>query len=61
MAVKSTTRSLIPIGSYIEHLNKPDGERLPVVAIETATSAVPINTFKFPERCSILLDRKGED
>ena len=56
---KHVTRRLIEMKSYIDYLNKANGERLPVVAIETATSAVSLNTFKFPECCAILLGSEG--
>ena len=36
-----------------------DAERLPIIAIETATSAVPLNDFKFPERCAIMVGSEG--
>ena len=56
---KHVTRSLIPMDSYLDYLYKPNQERLPVIAIETASSAVPLNTFSFPECCAILVGSEG--
>ena len=43
---------------YVDLLEH-DAERLPIIAIETATSAVPLNDFTFPERCAIMVGSEG--
>ena len=52
-----------PLSTYISiryvDLLEHDAERLPIIAIETATSAVPLNDFKFPERCAIMVGSEG--
>ena len=53
------TRRLVPVDLYIEHLRRANDERWPVVAIETATSAVSLNTFQFPKRCAIMVGAEG--
>ena len=50
-------RSLVPVASFLEHLAEED--RLPVVAIETATGAESIHNFAFPEACSIMVGAEG--
>eukprot|EP00548_Thalassiothrix_antarctica_P005778 CAMPEP_0194144832 /NCGR_PEP_ID=MMETSP0152-20130528/13837_1 /TAXON_ID=1049557 /ORGANISM="Thalassiothrix antarctica, Strain L6-D1" /LENGTH=360 /DNA_ID=CAMNT_0038844843 /DNA_START=135 /DNA_END=1217 /DNA_ORIENTATION=+ len=50
-------RSLQPRSHLIEHLARHD--RRPVVAIETASNAVSLSTFHFPQACEILVGAEG--
>jgi len=43
--------------SYLERTGQ--GSRDPIVAVETSHSAVDINSFKWPERCHIMVGSEG--
>ena len=67
MAAKVTTvakgtdavvsRRCAPRSTLIDFLARDD--RVPVVAVETASDAVPLTDFQFPRRCAILLGGEG--
>ena len=45
--------------AFLEHCAAPQRARFPIVAIETAPSAVSIHEFVWPERCTILVGSEG--
>ena len=50
-------RTLLPLSGLLVHLG--EAERLPVVAMETATGASSLHTFVFPEACTIMVGAEG--
>ena len=48
------------LDDYLAYLDESGpGTRPPIVAIETASSAVNIHTFRWPEHCSIMVGNEG--